>query len=122
MTSKIRSRRMSAGILAVALTALPQLAGAAISCMGSVDEVLLYADGTLNVRGNWRNDYTFLCNTNGTWGNVPAEVCLGWYGLLAKAAADNKTVLMWYETTATCATVPTYGSSPVPIYVGLKRQ
>lgn len=125
MSLQVLRRRAGAACVAIAMMGLPQLASSAgLACSGLVDEVLLYADGTLNVRTPWRNGgYTFLCNTTGAWGNVPTEVCLGWYGLLTKAVAEQKTVMVWYDTTTlTCASLPEYSPSILPTYVGLKRQ
>jgi hypothetical protein len=100
------------------------LAGAAaiaspINCQGTVLDALLYADGSVNIRGSWRSDFTFVCNTNGTFGGVATEVCLSWYATAVKAISLGKTLQVYYNTTYTCATLPTYGSSPVPVYIGM---
>lgn len=106
-------------LVAALLFAFPIAGVTAVDCRGTVNQVLLYADGTLNVLGSWRGDFTFLCNTNGTIGNVPTEVCLGWYALLTKAKADNLSVTVYYFTNTACNALPTYASAPVPVYVGL---
>lgn len=108
-------------LIAVSMWMLPGLAFADIHCAGQVRDVLLYANGTVNLRGLWRNDYTYLCSTTGTWGNVPTEVCLSWYATAAKAVADGKELVVWYSGNAhTCANLPTYGASPQPTYVGIR--
>lgn len=108
-------------LIAACVLIHPALTSADIACAGQVREILLYANGTVNLRGNWRNDYTYLCNTTGAWGNVPTEVCLSWYATAAKALADGKEVIVWYAGNAhTCANLPTYGNSPQPTYVGLR--
>lgn len=108
---------MGIKVACVALALLgPIQAHAAIDCIGKVLKVLLYADGSLNVLGSWRGDYTILCNTNG--GAVSTEVCMGWYGLLVKAKAANSDVTVYYNTTYACNNLPTYGQSPTPVYVG----
>lgn len=91
-------------------------AHAAIECVGKVGKVLLYADGSVNVLGAWRGDYTIVCNTNG--GAVSTEVCLSWYATLLKAKANNTDVTVYYNTTYACNNLPTYGSTPTPVYVG----
>jgi hypothetical protein len=106
-------------LAATLLLAVPTVGFTAVECRGKVDQVLLYADGSLNILGNWRGDFTILCNTNGTIGNIPTEICMGWYGLLTKAKADNLNVAVYYFTNAACNALPTYGSAPVPVYVGL---
>lgn len=103
---------MAAGLLLMA----SMQAQAAIECIGKVQKVLLYADGTLNLLGSWRGDFTVLCNTNG--GTVSTEVCMGWFALLTKAKADNADVTVYYNTTYACNNLPTYGDSPAPVYVG----
>ena len=96
---------------------------AAIQCDGLVNYALLYSDGTVNLHSAWRGEFTLLCNTNGTWGGIPAEVCLSWYAVAAKAAADGKVLTVYYNTDSySCANLPVYGSSLVPVYVGVKRQ
>jgi hypothetical protein len=46
---------------------------------------------------------------------------LAWYGAALKARADDTTVSIYYATNSyTCATLPTYGSSIVPVYIGLQ--
>lgn len=108
------------GILCGAALALASVPShAATDCNGTVTRVLLYGDGTVNLLSSWRNDYTFLCNTNGTFGGIPAEVCLSWYATAMNAAAHGKQVNVYYAATYTCATLPIYSSSAVPTYVGL---
>lgn len=106
-------------VLAAALALLSLPSQAATDCNGTVTRVLLYGDGTVNLLSSWRNDYTVLCNTNGTFGSIPAELCLSWYATAMNAAAHGKQVNVYYAATYTCATLPTYWSSPVPTYVGL---
>jgi hypothetical protein len=106
-------------LVAIVALALPTVGAAAVDCVGKVQKVLLYADGSLNVMGAWRGDYTYVCNTNGSFGGVPSEVCLGWYALLSKAKADNLDVTIYYFTNTPCNALPTYQAAPVPVYVGL---
>jgi hypothetical protein len=106
--------------IALALTTVTRIAAADIYCTGTVQYVLLYGDGTVSLVGSWRGDYTVLCNTNGTWGNIATEICLAWYGTAVKAAAESKHVAVYYSPSSyTCATLPTYGSSSVPYYFGV---
>lgn len=74
--------------LAAALASLT--AHAAFDCSGAVLQALHYADGSVNIQTAYRNDFTVICNTNGTWNGVPG------------------------------ANMPTYWSALVPTYVGLK--
>ena len=118
------SPRKRAGVrfgLLVAVGALcaGHQAHAAVDCVGKIAKVLLYADGTVNIVGSWRGDYNFVCSTSGAFGSVPAEVCLSWYATLMKAKTDNLDVTVYYNTNTACSALPTYGSSPVPVYIGL---
>ena len=67
-------------VLGTALALVSLQANAVTDCSGTVVKALLYGDGTVNIQSSWRNDFTVICNTNGTFGNIPAEVCLAWYG------------------------------------------
>jgi hypothetical protein len=106
-------------LVGAALTLLSLQAHAATDCSGTVTRALLYADGSVNILSSWRNDYTVICNTNGTFGSVSAEICLAWYATALKAIANNKQVNIYYAATHTCATLPVYWSAPVPTYFGL---
>jgi len=92
-------------------------------CSGTVQYALLYNDGTVNIMTSWRNDYTYLCSTTGSWAPAAAvsqDVCLSWYATAVKAAAEGKHVAIYYSgTTYTCATIPTYSGAPVPLYFGI---
>jgi len=95
-------------------------AEAAASCSGTVDTVLLYYDGSVNIIASWRGDYTYVCNVHGGWGGISAEVCLGWYGALVKAQANSLNVIAYYNTGSyTCSNLPTYAAAPAPYYLGL---
>lgn len=105
--------------LAIFLAVFGCQQASAIDCNGKVLRVLLYVDGTVNILGNWRGDYTYICSTSGSWGNASTEVCLTWYASLVKARADNANVSISYNSSSTCATLPTYSASPMPAYIGL---
>ena len=106
-------------LLGVSLALVSLQSHAVTDCAGTVVKVLLYGDGTVNLQSSWRNDFTVICNTNGTFGNIPAEVCLSWYATAMNAAAHGKQVTAYYAATYACATMPTYCSEPVPTYCGL---
>lgn len=96
-------------------------AQAAFDCSGAVLQALHYADGTVNIQTAWRNDFTVICNTNGTWNGVPGDVCFSWYATALKSVSDTKQLTIYYGATGyTCANMPTYWSALVPTYVGLK--
>jgi hypothetical protein len=108
------------GLLLGASLALVSLQSHAVTdCTGTAVKVLLYGDGTVNLQSSWRNDFTVICNINGTFGNISAEVCLSWYATATSAAAHGKQVTVYYAATYTCATLPTYWSAPAPTYFGV---
>lgn len=117
--SNISSRALRALFLAAASGLALAPAHAAVDCVGKVSKVLLYADGTVNILGSWRGDYNFVCSTSGAFGSVPAEICLSWYATLTKAKTENLDVTVYYNTNTPCAALPTYQSSPAPVYIGL---
>ena len=105
--------------LGAALALISLSSHAVTDCNGTVTRVLLYADGSVNLQGSWRGDFTVLCNTNGTFGGISSETCMSWYGTALSAAAHGKQINVYYAATYTCATLPTYWSAPVPTYVGV---
>ena len=92
---------------------------AAFQCEVTVDRVLVYADGSVNVFHTGRNDYTYICNTNGTWKDVDTVTCALWVGMLQGAQNNGKRVQFYYDGTGSCATLPTYSSAPAPVYIGV---
>jgi hypothetical protein len=105
-------------IVGVTLALFSLQSWAVTDCTGTVNGALLYADGSVNILGSWRNDYTVICNTNGTFGNVAPEICLAWYATALKAVGTTRQVNIYYAATHTCATLPTYWSAPAPTYFG----
>ena len=106
----------------VSLAALASFQAAAdLNCNGKVGDVLLYSDGTVNIRSDWRGDFTYICSTSGSWApNITTEVCLAWYATLVKAQASGLRVSVYYGgNPGTCSTLPSYSASPTPIYIGL---
>ena len=108
-------------LLGMASVLVPLAAPAATDCHGTVTNALLYGDGSLNVRGSWRGDFTVLCNTNGTFGGIPGEICLSWYATAIKSIETGKSANVYYAATYSCTALPTYWSSPVPTYFGLQN-
>src|ERR1700710_96690 len=121
MSTKCVGLRYAAmvSLLAVAF-ALPAKADQ-LWCQGTIQAVLMYSDGRVMIVGSWRQDYTQMCTTQGSWGGISTETCLSWYGAAIKARADHSNVTLNYSNAQgfTCSNVPTYGSSLVPGYLML---
>lgn len=83
--------------------------------------VLPYNDGSVNVRTTGRDDWTIICSLSNTYTNtltVGPNVCATWTALLLRAKKNNQQVEFWYSGSGSCAGIATYGSAPVPVYIG----
>jgi hypothetical protein len=93
-------------------------ARADISCTGTINGVLLYADGSVMIQGSWRGDLTMICNTQNNFGGIDTSICLAWYGAAVKSSQGHVIVGTYYSgDTYTCANLPTYHNSPPPVYL-----
>ena len=95
---------------------------AAFQCEVTVDRLLVYAVGHVNVLHDGRNDYTYICNTKGTWKDVDTVTCALWVAMLQSAQNNAKLVQFYYAGTGSCATLPTYSAAPAPQYIGTINQ
>jgi len=90
---------------------------ASIYCGGKINNSYISKDGNLIIRGDWRNDYTRLCNLKGSVGGVDSITCSMWASYVATSISSGKKVLLSYpDNSLTCSTLPTYTSSPTPNY------
>lgn len=94
-------------------------AKATFNCSVDVNRVLVYGNGGINILHSGRNDYTVICNLNTDWKGVKPVTCAMWVGLLQNAQVNNKKVIFYYNGEGTCGTLPTYGNTPAPVYIGL---
>ena len=118
-SSAFRFPHVGCVAIALALSSLPVRAD--IQCSGTLSTVHVDNTGNLLVNASWRGDYTKLCNLSGT----PTEMamCASWFAIAKQAVATGKSVATYYYDTTgtlTCATLPTYGATPVPAYLMLK--
>jgi hypothetical protein len=112
-----RKTLVVAALAGLAAIATASSARADVYCSGALLEHLVYADGQLMIRSQWRNDWTVLCSVTGTWKGVPTETCFTWFGLLTSAKTNNKPVGIYYTGDTPCSALGTYASAPAPIYV-----
>jgi len=110
-------------LLPIALCALfPTLSNAApFYCKVNINNVLLYADGSVNVRHTGRADFTYICNLNTERQGVPITTCAMWASLLSNLQKDNLQARFYYNGTSaynSCSTLPTYNGTPAPVYIG----
>jgi hypothetical protein len=96
-------------------------AHADFNCRVSVHGVLPYNSGPVNVLHSGRGDWTMICSLTEPYTNVltvqPAT-CAAWMAILLRAKKNNQPVDFWFSGTGSCAAMGTYGSAPVPIYIG----
>lgn len=93
-------------------------ASASVWCTGTLSAVYLAADGSLVIQGSWRNDYTEICNDQGTFGGIDQVTCTAWYAAAVKAEAAQSKVTVFYGNDGgyTCSNLPTYANAIVPYY------
>ena len=111
-------RRVVVGLSCLALSLS---AHANFACTVTVQGVLPYAGGALNVKHSGRNDWTIICNLDAPYTNVNTvspTVCASWMVILLRAKKNNSPVQFWFAGAGSCATLGTYSSSQVPTYVG----
>lgn len=105
-------------IIALGLLFASSSVSAGYGCQGTVKNVLVYADGQVNVHTSYRNDYTVMCNLKNDWKGVSPQACKGMLSTLLTAQSTGKKIATYY-TSHTCSTLPYYGSAPGPVYVGI---
>lgn len=105
-------------LLIVAASMLPLHAVAVYECNVSVSRVLVYQDGKVNVLHTGRGDYTVICNVASDYQGVSPSTCAMWTALLSSIKKKNGLAAFYYDGSGSCATLPTYGSAPSPIYIG----
>ncbi|BFM10146.1 hypothetical protein R50072_02990 [Simiduia litorea] len=93
-------------------------ANADYSCEVNVARVLVYGNGSVNVLHSGRNDYTYICNLKGTWKDIDTVTCSMWTSMLQSTQNNNKNAIFYFGGEGTCATLPLYGESPAPVYIG----
>lgn len=104
-----------------AVLAIATPAHAGVYCRGtvSVSRILTYANGDILVNPTWRGDFIKICNLKTAWKGADPTACFAWMSKIASAISFGKPVGFWYELSNPiyCSTLPTYQSSPAPVYV-----
>lgn len=95
-----------------------QQAAAYYECSVNVINVLVYADGSLNILHSGRGDYTVVCNLNTERQGVSPTTCAVWFGLLEAIKRKNGLAHIYFNGDGSCSTLPTYGNAPAPLYIG----
>jgi len=114
----MKKAKIVAGVALFCGMVVGTVAHADISCVGTLGGVLLYSDGSVMIQGSWRGDWTMICNTQTGWGSIDGSTCFAWYAAAVSAAKSHTGVqTYYYGSTYTCANLPTYSSTPVPVYL-----
>lgn len=111
-------RKRSWGLMLLASAVFPFNAVAAYECGVSVKNVLVYKDGLVNILHSGRGDYTIICSLGSDYAGVSVGTCAMWTAMLQAIKKKNGTATFYYDGVGSCATLPTYGASPVPVYIG----
>ncbi|MBW8184290.1 hypothetical protein [Shewanella nanhaiensis] len=91
---------------------------AAFHCSADINRILIYGNGTVNIRHSGRNDFTVICDLNNEWKGVSVTTCAMWTAMLQNIKKNNGKAIFYYGGEGTCAALPTYGSTPAPVYIG----
>jgi len=85
-------------------------------CSGTLDSVYVSSQGNMYVRGDWRNEYTRLCNVDETINNVRTNTCILWSATAFKAREAKHNVVIQYDDSVDCSTMSSYSQAPAPKY------
>lgn len=90
-------------------------------CNVTIQSLLIYGDGTVNVRHAGRNDYTHICNLNEPREGVSIATCAMWASMLLSLKQNDASAQFYYVSKPEydgCEDLPVYSSSPAPVYIG----
>lgn len=102
--------------------AMPIQALAAFNCEVDVSKVLIYKDGNVNVVHSGRNDFTVICNLKTERQGVSITTCAMWASMLQNVQNNDVRAIFYYGEAGTCATLPIYGDTPAPVYIGTVKK
>ena len=105
-------------LIFITMLLLPFNTNAAFNCDVQINNVLIYKGGWVNVRHTGRNDYTYICSLAQEWKGIDVVTCAMWASMLQNVQKNNGLAQFYYEGEGNCATLPTYSSSPSPVYIG----
>lgn len=91
---------------------------AAYECSVSMTRILIYKSGAVNVLHTGRGDYTYICNLKEERDGVSIVTCAMWTSMLQSIKKENAQATFYYSGEGSCSTLPIYGSSPAPVYIG----
>lgn len=90
-----------------------------IWCAGKLSGVYVAASGDVIINGDWRNEWTRICNVKS--GEVDTVTCSLWSSYAASSVQNDIKVRFMYSGDFQCNNIPTYASAPAPIYFMLEK-
>ena len=110
--------------LIIALLAAAAPAQAGFYCTGTIAGTYTDSNGylfaSLNAaNGNPNGNWFMFCNVGTTWSGINPQTCVSWTATITSAVLTNKPVSVYYDTTSSCTTLPTYSAAPAPYFVML---
>jgi hypothetical protein len=109
------TKAISIALLATQLSTTAQAAQQ--WCVGTLSNLWVDKNGVVFVRPSWRGDYIGLCNVNDVRDGVSPTLCMAWLSAIRSSIVRQAPTTVHYSDAPSCATVPTYESSPAPYYV-----
>jgi hypothetical protein len=109
---------MKIKLITFLVMALPLQTFAAFNCVVDVSRVLIYADGSVNILHTGRNNYTYICNLKTERQGVSITTCAMWTSTLQNTQNNAVKAIFYYGGSGSCSTLPLYGATPAPIYIG----
>lgn len=92
-------------------------------CEGTINNLWVNSSGDVLAVPSWRGDHIRFCNLKGLDGTTDAVTCSVWYASLSEALKSGRPTTVNYSfDSPVCSQIPTYGSSPIPYYIMIKRQ
>ncbi len=111
-----RTKKIVAICLVVLFCVAPTVQAGSVWCTGKVTGMIVDKNGDVTINGTYRNNWTKICNLNGTWGGIGTVTCTMWVKLLDDAYKYDTSITIKYIS-GSCANLPTWGGSLAPIYV-----
>ena len=91
-------------------------------CRGTVEQMYVTDSSQVLIEGSWHTSWTMICDLDSTWNGITAELCKTWFAMALTAYQANSEVMVKYTNppSADCATLPTDGAAPAPVYFMLR--
>lgn len=95
----------------------------ALKCHGKIDDYDVAKSQRIYIDGSWNDDDQLLCNLDGTFDDVTADVCKAWLLSIQDAKSRGAEVQLKYftEDISSCADLPTWKAIKIaPEYIRVR--